>query len=358
MPRHEGFDVDHRGLEHLSLLFTAEKIRGVATPYALPENALSILGEGQRKEHDKFLHEFMQELNRGDWEAKQIGEKFGRTSEQYYAADNAAVRRLIKVIQAPPGTNGDIPRWTPLPEEGRVDEVARATYGFAGMIPTAVSASVTQFVVLNIATMDEAVLLRLYAARNICAAFALGTGVWLLMMVPSDEDLIRAVNQWGHTAQQLRAIFGHDFRAVRDALADVWSSSEALSTADRRVAEFIAAGVRQAMLAQRMADTLAKAMKGAEEIHARVAGAIVLITAIGIVLATMSFNTPAQVAAKIAGHKATLMISVAAAIVSAVYLRYLSPSAFADVNAPVTITDHDGDVHTVEGWPRFPASPF
>ncbi|MER5418839.1 hypothetical protein [Streptosporangium roseum] len=89
---------------------------------------------------------------------------------------------------------------------------------------------------------------------------------WTVMIVPSDEDLDRAVAGWKQLAYDCGEAFGHDTGLVREAVAAAWAGP-AMEAADARLVEFVAAGVHLAERVRRLSDALSDTVEDLARIH-------------------------------------------------------------------------------------------
>ncbi|MET8386740.1 hypothetical protein ABZV14_27450 [Streptosporangium canum] len=103
-------------------------------------------------------------------------------------------------------------------------------------------------------------------AKAFSWAVMAGGLAWTVMIVPSDEDLDRAVEGWEKLAYDCGEVFGHDTGLVREAIAAAWAGP-AMEAADARLVEFVAAGVHLAERVRRLSDALSDTVEDLARIH-------------------------------------------------------------------------------------------
>ncbi|WP_031168235.1 hypothetical protein [Streptosporangium roseum] len=106
----------------------------------------------------------------------------------------------------------------------------------------------------------------LVRAKAFSWAVMAGGLAWTVMIVPSDEDLDRAVAGWGELAYYCGEVVGHDTGLVREAIAAAWAGP-AMDAADARLVEFVAAGVHLAERVRRLSDALSDTVEDLDRIH-------------------------------------------------------------------------------------------
>lgn len=118
----------------------------------------------------------------------------------------------------------------------------------------------------ELAKSSKATQANLARAKTFSWAVMAGGLVWTAMIIPSDEDLDRAVAGWSELAYYCGEAFGHDTGLVREAIAAAWAGP-AMDAADARLVEFVAAGVHLAERVRRLSDALSDTVEDLDRIH-------------------------------------------------------------------------------------------
>ncbi|MER5325389.1 hypothetical protein [Streptosporangium roseum] len=118
----------------------------------------------------------------------------------------------------------------------------------------------------ELAKYSKATQANLARAKAFSWAAMAGGLVWTAMIIPSDEDLDRAVAGWGELAYYCGEAFGHDTGLVREAITAAWAGP-AMDAADARLVEFVAAGVHLAERVRRLSDALSDTVEDLDRIH-------------------------------------------------------------------------------------------
>lgn len=140
---------------------------------------------------------------------------------------------------------------------------------------------------------------------------------WTVMVVPSDEDLDRAVAGWKELAYDCGEVFGHDTGLVREAVAAAWAGP-AMEAADARLVEFVAAGVHLAERVRRLSDALSDTVEDLARIH-KVA-LVFSIASLGVIVGAgiaARFNPALRPVVELLGSRLSSVIIVCANIAPA-----------------------------------------
>ncbi|NUW33985.1 hypothetical protein HTZ77_21480 [Nonomuraea sp. SMC257] len=283
---------------------------------ALPTLALGLAGEWPaRSDYGKIWDELREEFRYGDREAATLAEKMRRTGHGYDSveeANGAMSTRLGRIFDAVhkaqsaprPHTDPyageddpytfDGPRDRPFPWRETGGEVVAlgglAGRGAVGSAQDALDRRVGQERALiaadrrlNAGTgrrfaerVEQEQLSRLAKATertrlNITTAkafswWAIAAGLaWSAVVIPSDEDIDRAIAGWNSIADHCAELFGYDTGPVRDAVEAAWAGA-AMQAADARIVDFVAAGVHVTERTRRLAQALSQTVHDLDRI--------------------------------------------------------------------------------------------
>lgn len=375
-------------------------------PYPFPFGALSLAGEEARKRHDSLLADFEREITWGIAEAKAIGEAFGKTELNYVQAENSSLRALMgdttegrHPLRSSPNDHygsrvyfpdyddleegagdryewkGKSYSWRELPGNVTVDgdrssflrdnvEITGTLSVGLGSLMHAISKMddmttarndalhrntfrMTQLAVKSDATWQAA-----RRGRNYSFALMAGTAIWATMIVPFDEWIDERIEKWMGWGYGLSHVFGTNPAKVREALKSAWSG-EAMNAADRRIAEFYAAGAHFVERTIRMAVALHELVRRLDDLHTKV-----LITTLSYVGTITALGVTAEVLPppykawmngmlEVLGGNLGTILAVAAAVGATIYASARLDNLFDHVNDPAEIAGH-----TITGFRR------
>ncbi|WP_433246395.1 hypothetical protein ACQPYK_45160 [Streptosporangium sp. CA-135522] len=155
---------------------------------------------------------------------------------------------------------------------------------------------------------------------------------WSVMVIPSDEDIDRAIKGWNALAYNCGEIFGYDTRLVRKAITEAWAGS-AMEAADARLVDFIAAGVHLTERVQHLSTALSTTVEDLGGIHkAALAFSLASLAAITGLGVAARFNPALRPAVELLGTRLTSVMIVCANIAPAVTAAGLSWYKVADAN--------------------------
>lgn len=189
----------------------------------------------------------------------------------------------------------------------------------------------------KIAERSQATLRNLTYAKAFCYTAAAAGLAWVSMVVPSDEDLDRAIAGWDSIAYDCGQIFGHDTRAVREAIAASWDGL-AKDSADLRLVEFIAAGNHLTERTRRLSAALSDTVQDLDRIHqiALAFSAVSLGAIVGAGIAAR-INPALRPVTEWLGTRLAMVILSCAQFAPAVAAGALAWYRMADASRPTTV---------------------
>ncbi|MCA2185844.1 hypothetical protein [Nonomuraea cavernae] len=154
-----------------------------------------------------------------------------------------------------------------------------------------------------------AMLLRVGAGMSVTAAA--GVLIWASAIIPDDEPLNQHMDYWQNMAAKLDATFGSGDPAGREALSKAWSG-ETMKVADRKLRDFVTAGIQLSDEAVGRGYDLAQAVDRLNNLHDWTYLATAVQIALLIAVRTYSPVNPAAALtmSSLIGHRLTLMISL------------------------------------------------
>jgi hypothetical protein len=178
-------------------------------------------------------------------------------------------------------------------------------------------------------------------AKAFSWAVMAGGLVWTAMIVPSDEDLDRAVAGWKELAYECGEAFGHDTGLVREAIAAAWAGP-AMEAADARLVEFVAAGVHLAERVRRLSDALSDTVEDLARIH-KVALVFSITSAAAIAGSGMAarFNPALRPVVELLGSRLSAVTIVCANIAPAAAAAAITWYRAADASRATKIGDRE-----------------
>ncbi|GAA3166943.1 hypothetical protein [Nonomuraea roseoviolacea] len=164
---------------------------------------------------------------------------------------------------------------------------------------------------------------------------------WSAVVVPSDEDVDRAIAGWIEIADRCGALFGHDTGPVREAIAAAWAGP-AMEAADARIVEFVAAGVHVAERTRRLAQALMQTVRDLDRIFmaALVFSGVSAAAIVGLGIAAR-FNPALRPAVELLGSRLGTVAVLSAGLAPAVAAFAVAWYRVADANAPTRIGDRE-----------------
>ncbi|MEU7989368.1 hypothetical protein AB0B56_31335 [Streptosporangium canum] len=178
-------------------------------------------------------------------------------------------------------------------------------------------------------------------AKTFSWAAMAGGLAWTVMVVPSDEDLDRAVAGWEKLAYDCGEVFGHDTGLVREAVAAAWAGP-AMEAADARLVEFVAAGVHLAERIRRLSDALSDTVEDLARIH-KVA-LVFSIASLGVIVGAgiaARFNPALRPVVELLGSRLSSVIIVCANIAPAAAAAAIAWYRAADASRTTRIGDRE-----------------
>ncbi|NUW38474.1 hypothetical protein HTZ77_44835 [Nonomuraea sp. SMC257] len=173
------------------------------------------------------------------------------------------------------------------------------------------------------AVLSNSTVSKLHFAKRFSLLAVTAGVVWELLVIPSDEDLNRAMHGWEEVAARARALFGSDLPALNElALAD-WSGV-AKNEADDRIFRFIRGGIDLADFATEMANRLAALIEQFNALHKIAYIATAVTVAALIAHAALSFIPAMRIVAAYLGSQLTTL---------AMFILAAAPAAAARVFA-------------------------
>ncbi|MEU8149854.1 hypothetical protein [Nonomuraea sp. NPDC048901] len=189
----------------------------------------------------------------------------------------------------------------------------------------------------KIAERSQATLRNLTYAKAFCYTAAAAGLAWVSMVVPSDENLDRAISGWDNIAYDCGQIFGHDTRAVREAIAASWDGL-AKDSADLRLVEFIAAGNHLTERTRRLSAALSDTVQDLDRIHQiALAFSAVSLGAIAGAGIAARINPALRPVTEFLGTRLAMVILSCAQFAPAVAAGALAWYRMADASRPTTI---------------------
>ncbi|GGO69544.1 hypothetical protein [Nonomuraea cavernae] len=193
----------------------------------------------------------------------------------------------------------------------------------------------------KIAERSQATLRNLTYAKAFCYTAAAAGLAWVSMVVPSDEDLDRAIAGWDSIAYYCGEIFGHDTRLVREAIAASWDGL-AKDSARRRLVEFIAAGNHLTERTGRLSAALSDTVRDLNRIH------LIALTFSGVSLAAIAgagiaarFNPALRPVIEFRGTRLSSVILSCVQFIPVAAAGALAWHRAADASRPTTIGDRE-----------------
>lgn len=286
------------------LMYMAEELEALrysGDEVSLPTMALSVAGEWPaRHRYGKTWEEIAQEFRYGEHEAVALAGKMRMTREGYVQAESEGARRVLDAVAyarktdpvkphfSDDGATSSSLSWSDLGglalpgglvartgvDLAKDEVLRRSSYERKAIDIRAKIRSYDPDWALTRARYEEAALNKwstatqrnLTYAKTFSWAVAAGGLAWTVMMIPSDEDLDRAIAGWDRIANRCGEIFGNDTGVVREAIADAWAGP-AMGAADARLVEFIAAGTHLTERVRRLAEALSDAVEELGRLH-------------------------------------------------------------------------------------------
>ncbi|WP_189249744.1 hypothetical protein [Streptosporangium pseudovulgare] len=363
MSSQEGFQAHQRGIRAVGLNMerTALEMREIQQAFDvfgrtdLSFGALSLIGEPARLRYTHALEDFRERLARGTASAEGLTRGLGKSADGYAEVEDAALRDALAVLgdmsyaesaqrrPGDPSLPGDRlylnsaydssplggfsdPHLMGLVGEGvifgigsaimkdlhmSVEEAARPL----GYGPPLLPAERAELARLAETSRRTEALLR-GAARMSAAAFT-GAALWASAVVPSDEALDTALQNWVHTVSSLGDMFGVTDPAKREKLAEAWSG-DAMDAADRKMRDFVTAAVQTTDQAMAMAWGLHHAVQRLNRLHdlayKLVLGELVVLAALHAVAA---FFPNARFSKELIGWKISRTVLVLHGLIAA-----------------------------------------
>ncbi|MFG3436381.1 hypothetical protein ACGF0J_03965 [Nonomuraea sp. NPDC047897] len=320
-----------------------------------------------RREYANTWHDLRQEFRHGDQEAMTLADLLKKTEDGYHTAESESVRTVLAAVaesrqvesvepepyHEPLGYGRDEPPfpWSRIISPGvaaggmaarltvafekyeALDKAARDRgYAWQNYRPAP-----REQVLSKIAERSQATLRNLTYAKAFSYTVAAAGLAWASMVVPSDEDLDRAIATWDRIAYECAEIFGHDTRAVREAIAASWAGL-AKDSADLRLVEFIAAGNHLTERLRRLSAALSDTVRDLDRIHlialAFSGVSLAAITAAGI---AARFNPALRPVTEFLGTRLASVVLSCAQLAPAAAAGALAWYRMADASRPTTI---------------------
>jgi hypothetical protein len=247
-----------------------------------------------RHEYMNTWEDLKQEFRHGENEATTLAGLLKKTEDGYNTAESESARTVLAAVaesqEAKPaypessmdgGWEGAPMPWSTIAGAGVTTTSLVTRFGVAWEKEEALiraegdrihawnsswSASLREERLSKIAERSQATLRNLTYAKAFCYTAAAAGLAWISMVVPSDDDLDRAITGWDRIAYYCGETFGHDTRAVREAIAASWDGL-AKDSADLRLVEFIAAGNQVTERTRRLSAALSDTVQDLDRIH-------------------------------------------------------------------------------------------
>ncbi|QFY12727.1 hypothetical protein GBF35_44660 [Nonomuraea phyllanthi] len=298
----------------------------------LPFLAFGLLGEPARIRHNMARDRFVGKLGKGSKSAEGMARAIENGSRAYDHANDAAIEALIVRANkwfdsAGPGVREPLTSaGSVLTDEGYdagryvFDQQRRAfpmgqfgsfgaMAGFGGLVAIASTS----------AQRGRQVAALLATGGRISLAAASAFMIWAHAMSHNDDEIDSAVMGWTNAAERLSGRFGAGDPLHRAELTTAWSG-EAKDVADRKLRDFLTAGIQLADSAASKAVSLAEVVKllnHLADMAFKVAAVqIPILLALGLYAA---FNPTAWLAKERVGRTITISILMIQALIAGVY---------------------------------------
>lgn len=321
-----------------------------------------------RHEYMSTWEDLKQEFRRGDQEAQTLAGLLRKTEDGYHTAESANARTVLAAVaesreskpaEAPPyiddfsdGLERPPFPWSPVVGAGvtagglatrfvvgyeKEEALLRAAESRAAAWSNYGSGPLREQRLSKIAERSQATLRNLTYAKAFSYTAAAAGLAWISMVVPSDEDLDRAIAAWDSIAYYCGQVFGHDTRAVREAIAASWDGL-AMDSADLRLVEFIAAGNHLTERTRRLSAALSGTVRDLDRIHLiALAFSGVSLAAIAAAGIAARFNPALRPVSEFLGTRLSSVILSCAQLAPAVAVGALAWYRLADASRPTTV---------------------
>ncbi|MFG1679419.1 hypothetical protein ACGFNP_04550 [Nonomuraea sp. NPDC049269] len=321
-----------------------------------------------RQEYMNTWEDLKQEFRYGDKEATTLAGLLKKTEDGYNTAESESARTVLAAVaKSQEAKPAEVPEPymdhdpysldTPFPwsfaggagvaSTGLVarfgvawekeEALLRAANDQAWVRNTYRSPSLRAEALSKLAERSQATLRNLTYAKAFCYTAAAAGLAWASMIVPSDEDIDRAIAGWDSLAYYCGQIFGHDTRAVREAIAASWDGL-AKDSADLRLVEFIAAGNHVTERTRRLSAALSDTVRDLDRIHLiALAFSAVSLAAIAGAGIAARVNPALRPVTEFLGTRLAMVILSCAQFAPAAAAGALAWYRMADASRPTTI---------------------
>ncbi len=334
---------------------------GVLLPEELPWGTFGIVGEKARGRHNDARTRLAETLRQGVVSATGIAGTMKLSADGYVLAESGVMQAVLAASdeswEADP-TREEAPRTSSKPWQGvTLGVTSLAALGGTGLMALNVSAYGRRGTDAALARMPhEAARLEqlsqrtvsmLKVASSLSVTAASGLMLWLATATWHDEELDRAVTAWRGAAGALGELFGAGDPMKREALAAAWQGA-AKDVADRKLRDFVAAGLQLADEAAGRALGLQDAVRHLNQLHEAAFWTTVVDLAIMIALRALGPMFPASFLASI---KVGARLATALVLIQGVIVARLAHLAQEDLGRDTAGSAPEGVPET--GFPRF-----
>ncbi|WP_433253876.1 hypothetical protein ACQPYK_11230 [Streptosporangium sp. CA-135522] len=299
-----------------------------ATDFAeLTPGALGIIGEPARWRHNLGQGDFHRRIGTGAESAQGISSGMHATAEGYVTAEDAAIQALL--ARAGQTSRPDIysdemreqlrsvhrPQGQPW-KGGVLAGTAVISAGAAWRAPGVLRAFEEDMKRWKPGSVELARLQKMSGRTNALLRMAsmtswnaaIACAIWMTAMAFDDDNVNLVMGAWREKAERLGVIFGAGDPTNREALATAWEG-QAQSAADRKLRDFVTAGIQLADRAVAKAHGLQEAVRHLNWLHDTAFAITVEQVCFMLVLnALKAFHPGAALGTEIAGRRLAMTI--------------------------------------------------
>lgn len=303
----------------------------------LSAGALGIIGLPAVLRHNLSQGDFHRRVDAGAESARGISSGMRATAEGYVTAEDAAIQALLERA----GRTGRLdiysdemrrrlhPDHRPEGQSWKGGALAVGSAASAGLAvgasgwPRAFNEDMKRWSpgspeLARLQKMSGRTHAMLRIASTTSWSAAIACVVWMTAMTFDDDSVNRVMSAWQDRAERLGVIFGAGDPTDREALAKAWEGN-AKNAADRKLRDFVTAGIQLADRAVAKAHGLQEAVRHLNRLHdlafATVVKEVCLMLALSLLKA---FHPGAWLGTEVAGRRLTMAIAAVHGVITGV----------------------------------------
>lgn len=244
----------------------------------LPFGTFGMAGGTARERHNQAVAAFNGRARRGVESAEGISRNLKLTADGYVRASNDVMRAVLAAGRHPqPLVRGDAP--SPEPEVRNGVGQGLMSLGTTGVTLVRLAEASSYFQrgsaagianlpaeAAKMANLSQRTLSMLKVATTMSATAVTGLVLWLATVTWHDEKVDEAIAAWRHSADSLGQTFGAGDPMKLEALAAAWHGG-AKDVADKKLRDFVTAGIQLADFAAGRAVGLQDAVRQLNRLH-------------------------------------------------------------------------------------------